>query len=278
MRDDIVNREAMRKADNARKKIRDRRRVHVTHPATGVISKTAPKNAERTLFENRLVDPVVGDDVLLDGAFNRKIGGDVMAGRLRGARIKTLSLEERRTCPETCQHWRTCYGNSMSRAKRFRHGPDLEAAIQDQMRRYFDPLSGKRRRKVKPLLVRLHVLGDFYSLAYLRTWVELLDQYPDLHVFGFTAWQPGTEIGDAISRVRDAIPDKFAVRTSGTTGRWGSFTIDWPTEKRFLHVNGETSIVCPEQLDANSGGKREKHCGNCTACWQSDIAVTFIEH
>lgn len=270
MRDDKANRLAKERADRARAKITDRRRFHVTPPADGMVKNVAAESAEGTIYPTTVYRAGSDDDVLMDGAFNRKIGGDVMVGRLRGARIFTLSLEERRTCPRSCLHWRSCYGNNMRQAKRWEHGPALEAAIRRQV-----PREIERHGKI---LVRLHVLGDFYSLDYLRVWVGLIDAHPDLHVFGFTAHSTNSEIGGAIKRVREAAPDQFAIRTSGETGPMGSWTIDWPTEKKFVGINGSAGIVCPEQRDANSGGDREKHCGNCAACWQSEVPVVFIEH
>ena len=276
MKDDIANTKALERAERGRDEIRrrrsgllDRRRIIHGVPATGTVNMTASEDQTGTVFASMVITPGRGDDVLIDGANNCKIGGDVLVGRLKGAAIRQLSLEERRTCPATCIHWRTCYGNSMHLAKRWRHGPDLEREI----RRQVSILLRKR-----PLLVRLHVLGDFYSLEYLRMWVELLDAHPDLSVFGFTAWAKGTPIGDAVARVRAAMPDQFAIRTSGETGPWGSWTIDWPTEKRFVRINGDAGMVCPEQRDANDTGRRGKHCGNCAACWQSNVPVVFIEH
>lgn len=267
--DDQHNARLRARAAKALERVKERRRAKVTNPADGVIARAAPPGTTETLYPSTVADPVPGDPVLMDGANTAKIGGRVLVGRLKGAAIWTLALEERRTCPETCLHFLTCYGNNMGRARRWRHGPALEAAI----RRH---VASEIRNG--PMLVRLHMLGDFYSLDYLRLWVELIDTYPDLHLFGFTAWGRGTSIGDAVHRVREAAPDQFAIRTSGQAGRWGSWTLDWPTEKRFVHMNGERAVVCPEQLDANAGGARGKHCGNCAACWESEESVAFIEH
>lgn len=255
-------------------KIKDRRRFKVGVPADGITKRLASKTATGTKFPNTILEPGPNDEVLLCGGLQRKIGGDVLVGRLKGARILCLTLEERATCPRSCLHWRSCYGNGMQYSKRWAAGRDLEKAIRNQIRRYFETGEGVTR----PLLVRLHILGDFYSMRYLRMWVELMDTYPRLHLFGFTAHGTGSRMGAAIKRVREAAPDQFAIRTSGESGDMGSWTIDWPTEKRFVRVNGDRAIVCPEQLDANAGGTKNKHCGNCAACWDSKVAVAFIEH
>jgi hypothetical protein len=208
----------------------------------------------------------------MDGANNRKIGGDVFTGRLRGAKILSLALEERATCPSSCLHWRSCYGNNMHRQIRWAHGSNLQAAITRQVDDYF------ARDPEALLLVRLHVLGDFYSMDYLETWVTLLDKHAGLTVFGFTAYDKGTKIGNAIDRARDALPDQFMIRNSGRHGEMGSMTIDYPTRKSVLQSAGIKSYVCPEQLDANEGSPKETHCGSCALCWESRVNITFIEH
>jgi hypothetical protein len=122
--------------------------------------------------------------------------------------------------------------------------------------------------------VRLHVLGDFYSVEYLALWATLLRLHPGLYIFGFTAHRTNTPIGALISGLRESHHDRFCVRTSGTSGRWGSFTIDFPTEKARL---GD-AVVCPEQRDANTGGHRNMHCGSCGLCWAVSAPIVFMEH
>lgn len=124
------------------------------------------------------------------------------------------------------------------------------------------------------VLIRLHVLGDFWSLDYLSFWVGQIDLHDNLTIFGFTAWAPGTEIGDGIARVRAALPDRFMVRTSERTGEWGAFTLDFPTEEPRI---GD-ALVCPEQRDANAGHKKQLHCGSCGACWNDARPIAFIRH
>lgn len=243
----------------------DRRRFKTVPVPFGQVSKMAPPDATGSIFPTRVFDVVGHENVIKDGASNAKIGGDVLKGRLRGARIFTLTLEERATCPRSCGLWRQCYGNSMQYAWRWHHGPELEEAIRIEI--------GGLCAAHEQVLIRLHVLGDFYSMEYLALWTRLLDEHENLSVFGFTAWGPTTEIGAGIGRVRGALGRRFAIRHSGTAGRWGSFTIDFPTEK---HRLGD-AIVCPEQAEAMKG-KQGRHCGNCGLCWASDAAIVFIEH
>ncbi len=210
--------------------------------------------------------PEVGETILKDGVSNSKIGGKVLLGWLKGARIFTLSLEERATCPRSCGLWTRCYGNQMPHARRWKHGKAFEAALADEVR----DLCAQHGK----VLIRLHVLGDFYSFDYLKMWVALLDQLPGLHIFGFTAHAPGSEIGAAIARVRQALGMRFAIRHSGFTGQWGTFTVPFNTgQKRY----GD-AVVCPEQRGASGDDRSDRHCGNCGFCWSNGGPLVFIEH
>jgi hypothetical protein len=88
---------------------------------------------------------------------------------MAGMPIYTLTLEERATCPTSCGHWRSCYGNSMHFAHRIDHrSPGFATLLAANV---------KRLGVEHPhgFVVRLHVLGDFYSVAYVDLWAALLD-------------------------------------------------------------------------------------------------------
>lgn len=276
----MVDTVAQKKEERATKKIekvKDRRRFKVTPVPMGEPARVASADVNGPLFPNMVREPSESESVLKDGSSNCKIGGDVLIGALRGARIVTLTLPERMTCPRSCDMWRACYGNGMQHSRRWRPGPALEERLWwevDQLCRHHEKV-----------LVRLHVLGDFYSPQYVKLWADLLDEFEGLHVFGFTAWKPHTEIGRCIEWLRNEAPDRFAIRTSGQGGRWGSFTLPFPTEAKMI---GD-AIVCPEQryaalptveAKARMAGKKRGaiHCGNCAVCWQSDRPVAFIVH
>ncbi|MEO0781939.1 MAG: hypothetical protein AAFZ46_09285, partial [Pseudomonadota bacterium] len=235
-------------------------------PADGKNKAFMPSDAKRTKFPSTVRIPSPSERVLKDGAMNQKIGGDVLVGRLKGAPIFTLTLEERATCPKSCLHWRSCYGNGMSQAHRFAHGP----ALTERLTAEIEELMAEHAR----ILIRLHVLGDFYDPEYVEFWRNQLFLHPGLHIFGFTAWAPHTDIGRKIAALRGAMPERFAVRNSGACAPWGSFTIDFPTERKQI---GD-AIVCPAQLDANNGTPRKVHCGNCAACWSAPNPIVFVEH
>lgn len=260
---------SLKKEAAAKKKVQkvsDRRRFKTTPVPMGDPSTMANPGANGSIFPQRVFDPNDNETLLKDGSNQSKIGGDVLVGWLKGARIYTLTLEERATCPKSCKHWLSCYGNSMNHARRWRHGPQL----MDQLREEVPDLC----RKFGKILIRLHILGDFWSNDYVEFWHELLMSNTDLHIFGFTAHKQGTEIGDAIALIRDKYPHRFMIRHSNMTGPWGSFTIDFPTEEKQI---GD-AVVCPEQRDAMSGARKGRHCGNCGVCWSSDAPVAFVTH
>lgn len=266
---DVAAKEKRDKQGRARDKMqavvaRDRRRFKTGPIATGTYGRTAPQGIKETLFPNMRREPGA-EAVLKDGCHSQKIGGDVLVGRLKGAKIFTLTLEERATCPASCQHWLGCYGNGMNRAPRFVHGPALQKAIREEVAAHC-----KRHGLV---LIRLHVLGDFYSPGYVSMWSDLLALHPNLTLFGFTGWREGTKIGDAIASVRAIYPLRFMIRESGRTGRWGSFSITDPLPEKTI---GD-AVVCPEQRETNLG-ETDRHCGNCAVCWSTDAPVAFIKH
>ncbi|WP_306150684.1 hypothetical protein [Roseovarius sp. MMSF_3281] len=263
-----VDKAAAIKKDRAARKsqeVKDRRRFKTTPVPLGKAGRVK-KHLTGAMYPNRVSDVSDGEAVLKDGRNNSKIGGDVLVGWLKGARIFTLSLEERATCPTSCVLWDSCYGNQMEKARRWRHGPELIERLRVEI--------AEHCAEHENVLIRLHVLGDFWSEEYLQFWAEMLDKHENLHVFGFTAWPNTSKIGLGVAWLRDQSPRRFMVRTSGMTGQWGSFTIDFPTDQKKI---GD-AVVCPEQLDAMSGGKRETHCGSCGVCWSSSVPIAFILH
>jgi hypothetical protein len=232
------------------------------HPKTNdgvAISALHPAHRyARSIFASRIFDPSEVRRVLKDGHQSRKIGKTVMKGPRRGWPIFTLTLEERATCPRTCLAWSWCYGNSMHAAERIVAGPDLEAALSVE-------LADLQRDHSGGFMVRLHILGDFYSEDYVRFWTSALDRFPALHIFGFTARLPGTPMGDMLWALTEARWDRFAIRFSGLAAQ----------EKASVIQGGEGSdeaIPCPAQT-----GKTET-CGTCCFCWNSTRSVAFARH
>jgi hypothetical protein len=196
---------------------------------------------------------------------NKKLAGKgglpvVTKGRFKGYVIHTLTLEERATCPRHCHHWDDCFGNNMAFAHRIEHGPDLEARIKEEIKELCETYRG--------VIVRLHVLGDFYSVPYVMMWDGLLTDHDNLAVWGYTAHHHSHGIGLLLKTVRDKYGERWSVRFSGNAVEVfsaNSLDIEKP-------VAG-FSVACPEQTGAT------KSCATCTICWSApDRRILFATH
>lgn len=210
----------------------------------------------RTIFASRVFDPVEVARVLKDGHQSRKIGKFVTKGRRKGWPIFTLTLEERATCPRSCAAWGFCYGNSMQAAERISAGPELETAL-------WRELEALQVLHPGGFMVRLHVLGDFYSAEYVDLWERALSAFPALHVFGFTARLEGA-IHERLWQLAGDQWERFAVRFSGLRG---------PSMASQLRPDEDPeAIVCPAQTGATDC------CATCALCWHSTKSIAFERH
>ena len=206
--------------------------------------------------------PVSDSSVLLKPVSNNsKLGkGDatIRKGKWYGVPLFSLTLEERATCPSTCNRWAECYGNGMAFGHRFQHGAALERQLELEV-------AALASRYPRGFAVRLHVLGDFYSVGYVGLWRNLLTKHHNLLVYGYSA-RYGCEIGRAIQEVRLRFPNRFWVRFSKNHAHDGAsiFAAEEGT------VPG--AIVCPEQT-----GKAQS-CLDCGLCWSVERTIAFVDH
>ena len=139
----------------------------------------APVYPNRTKYPKGVKPP--SPNMLKPGTNNAKLGGYVTAKKWQGMAMYSLTLEERKTCPSTCEQWNNCYGNNMPFAHRFDHtSPMFYSDLTDQLRKL------SLKHKGEGFVVRLHVLGDFFDEQYVKYWELSLNQLPELHAFGYT--------------------------------------------------------------------------------------------
>jgi hypothetical protein len=200
--------------------------------------------------------------LLKQGQNDPKVGGMVLKGKWKGFPIYTGTLEERATCPTNCEHWRSCYGNKMNQSHRLAHGPKLEARLVEELREL-------ARKHPEGFVVRLHVLGDFYSVPYVQLWGKMLGQIPQLHIFGYTA-RHDPEIGGALRKLVKKHWPRFAIRFSNADD-WrnvpATITIEHPYGKP-----ADATIICPEQVG------RTESCSTCALCWATTKRIAFLHH
>ena len=201
--------------------------------------------------------------VLKPGNNNKKLGFKITKGRWKGKYLYSLTLEERATCPRYCHHWDDCYGNNMPFAHRFDVSPDLLPAINSNIMRL-------RNKHPQGIVIRLHVLGDFYSLEYVNFWVQMLEEWPNLCLFGYTArW--GDDIQYAIhTKLNRGYPNRCVIRYSRNLEYDGIITARYATDETFEGV----AFTCPEQT-----GKAAS-CADCGLCWSDGATKTvrFLSH
>lgn len=223
--------------------------LHPDHPAAA---------EARTLFPSTVVHESMSPRLLISGVNQRKIGRVVIKGRWKGMPLYTLTLEERATCPRTCEQWLTCYGNHMPFSRRHIGGAAFE-------KRLVREVGDMARQHPGGFVVRLHILGDFYSVAYARLWAGLLDRHPALRVFGYTAREPESDIGAAVLAMTQRSDERCWIRFSGVeAGGLGARVVDRAEDSRH--------VVCPAQLE------KTDCCATCALCWSMDRTVEFLRH
>jgi hypothetical protein len=209
------------------------------------------------------------DHCLIPGFNNAKIGNRIVVGRWAGLRQYTLSLEERATCPRSCAVWRECYGSKMPVAVRFRHNDSLMRSLDGELWH----LSFKHP---KGFSVRLHVLGDFPDLEYVRQWSAWLGLHPELHVWGFTAHLRESVIGQVIAELNAS--DRWHVRFSVAVDAPyapDQVTTVWEKPARTSFDPKTNSMVCPQEIGNTN------HCVTCGICWKpelSHVRILFYGH
>lgn len=227
--------------------------LHPKHPA-------AVQNG--TLFPTRIRWPGLDGPLLKEGKHQRKIGDRIIKGAWKGFPVYTLTLQERATCPRDCAQYLSCYGNNMPHSRRLIHGKALEVRLERELAFLDD-------KHPRGFAVRLHILGDFYSVDYVGLWAEWLRRFRALHVWGYTAWQPETPIGAAVAKLRNQKWGRFAVRTSN--GLYGRRTVVIPAHPG-RPTTPDGAIICPVETGAS------QCCGTCALCWATKKPIAFIQH
>lgn len=225
-------------------------------------SPTAPSVTQGRTRYPGMVRLAGNGGVLKPGAFNRKLGSVITKGRWKAFPVYALTLEERATCPRSCKIWVNCYGNGSHGAIRYQAGELL-------MRALLVDLGRLQRIHPDGFAVRLHSLGDFFSVDYVEFWRRALVAFQGLRVFGYTARQADDPIGAAVAALRDMDWNRFAIRTSGAPEGPRTAIIRKASEA------AAGAIICPAQLSKTAS------CSSCALCWAhpaKDRVIAFLQH
>ena len=155
--------------------------------------------------------------MLKRAADNAKLGGGRTVrtwqrGPFKGLPLYSLTLEERATCDRSCPVWDLCYGDHMPFASRFDATLDEGRPL---MRLLEQELCDLDNRHPEGYSVRLHVLGDFFSLRYVVFWRRSLRRHPGLRAYGYTH-RTGA-LSRAIDKVFMEFPGRFVLMQSDPT-------------------------------------------------------------
>jgi hypothetical protein len=227
-----------------------------------------------TVYTANVVNFAVGDrEPLKPAKDNGKLHSNVVVrGQFAGYHMYSLTLEERATCSPKCGQLKTCYGNNMPFAKRYNVTPELLAAVDAQL--------AKLTRKGRRILLRLHILGDFFSVEYINFWRSMLIKYPTVSAFGYTHWPIITQQGREVERLVKAMPGRFNIKYSADHAK------QFPLLD--LYTLGGTIVVkdwvdapkgwikCPAQMAADRG--IALGCAECGIACATTSNVAFVEH
>jgi len=232
-----------------------------------MLTKTQQAIADsRSVYHKRVKSAAImgKTELAVKHSTNEKLGKKVQRGWLKGYSIKTLTLEERATCPASCVHWKTCYGNNLHLATRYAVDDHLIPQIEFSLFQH-------AAKHPQGFLVRLHILGDFFSVDYVKQWETWLEMFPNMSVFGYTARIDGDEITSELKRLKKKYGLRFAIRWSGDQSQsFAALSMDDP--RTVAKVEAKQAFICPAQTGKTSG------CDTCGLCWTSDKSVAFITH
>ena len=136
--------------------------------------------------------------------------------------------------------------------------------IEDKLRIEIASLLEKHKEGI---VIRLHVLGDFFSVDYVKFWEDMLFENPKLCLFGYTGRQLDTRIGNAIRILNLRFGERCVIRHSWNKESKGISEL-YAAEESF---EGK-SFICPEQTG------KVKDCASCGLCWTTNKTVKFLSH
>jgi hypothetical protein len=149
--------------------------------------------------------------LLKSGHNSRKIGKVVTKGKMKGFPIFTLTLEERATCPRTCEVFDSCYGNGMPYAQRLKHGPRSKSDCGTSWR--------TRRLPTHKASLSASTSSGISTPPITQSFGRRRSKrIPALHVFGYTARDPQSDIGQVICEMLGVHSERFHIRFSAPNG------------------------------------------------------------
>jgi hypothetical protein len=130
-------------------------------------------------------------------------------------------------------------------------------------------------------LVRLHVTGDFDTVAYIEAWIALVKKHPDVYFWAYTRSWRVPSLLPALERLR-ALPNIQLFASIDRTGQdlppatWRRAYVLPPgpmSEASYVLARGRLAYVCPEEQG------RKPNCESCLYCVRGRKGdVAFVQH
>ena len=179
----------------------------------------------------------------------------ISRGNLKTGTLPSFSLPVITTCPgKTPFCDRYCYGlKGWFRLEQIQRVNDrrLDATLKDD---FVDIIVHEIHKSRAPAF-RLHVIGDFYSVAYVEKWIEIANSLPKVVFFGSTRSWRCEFLSEALKRFRD-LANVYIKASVDLTDTLDPFSCGW----RVWSVEGE-GIPCPHDLGL------VENCAVCGRCW-----------
>lgn len=180
-----------------------------------------------------------------------------------GEKVKTWSMNQT-TCPCHCEK---CYANygcynfagvkkslEMNTELAVNHLEFLERALMAQCETLEDGTE-----------IRIHAVGDFFSLAYIEMWGRIIKAFPTLVFWTYTKVQ-------AFESMFDEFPNANIVKSLVPGFGFNFGHIDYIINMyNALIAMGKEVHICKCGIDDN------QHCHNCASCSKYEY-VLFVEH
>ena len=130
------------------------------------------------------------------------------------------------------------------------------------LHRIWKELTILQKKNPHGFAIRLHILGDFFSVEYVEFWRKALNAFPALHIWGYTGRiDKDDPVHVALSSLRRD-ESRFRIRWSGDVSSPKSALSYDNVEVRRM-VEEKNAFLCPEQQ-----GKTES-CATCCGCWEN---------
>ena len=199
----------------------------------------------------------------------KAISAHVSEGNMKVGSIPNFSLTPGRTCSkEACK---TCLREGCYAMKSYRQYKNVKTAWDENSDLAERNLSALEKAlslyfsAEKPLFFRIHVGGDFVSMAYAEMWARIAESAPSTRFLAFTKqWE----------NVRGVkFPQNFSLVLSG-----------WPGTEIPEDLAGQyAQAICVDHAeDMPKGGFLcPGSCESCGACWElakRKVNVYFVKH